>query len=146
MNATKGSLYASIQPDEYQVLLESFAQAFWETDAQGMVVTDSPSWRAYTGQTLEECLGEGWAKAVHPDDQDYALSQWQQAARLFQPVNAEFRLQWPGGGWRWTNVRATPILNADGTVRKWLGINIDIQDKNKPKMHSWPPKNAFGPL
>ncbi|OZI07654.1 histidine kinase, partial [Siphonobacter sp. BAB-5385] len=35
------------------------------------------------------------------------------------------------GGWRWTNVRATPILSPDGSIRKWLGINIDIQDKKE---------------
>ena len=33
---------------------ESWAQAVWETDADGVVVADSPSWRAYTGQTPEE--------------------------------------------------------------------------------------------
>ncbi len=117
--------------EEYQTLISSFAQAFWETDARGMVVTDSPSWRAYTGQSLQEWLGEGWASAVHPDDQAYALSQWQEAAGQLWPVNAEFRLQRPGGGWRWTNVRATPILHADGSVKKWLGINIDIQEKKE---------------
>ncbi|OZI05749.1 hypothetical protein BWI93_23985, partial [Siphonobacter sp. BAB-5385] len=111
MNSASQSAENSSQPAlsalEYQIFMESFAQAFWETDAKGMVTTDSPSWRAYTGQSLEEWLGEGWAKAVHPDDQEYALSQWQEAARLRQPVNAEFRLRSPTGGWRWTNVRAT---------------------------------------
>ncbi|PQA59716.1 PAS domain S-box protein [Siphonobacter curvatus] len=127
MDANKSSSHASVQTNEYQILLESFAQAFWETNAEGLVVVDSPSWRAYTGKSL----GEGWVKAVHPDDQEYALAQWQEAAKRLWPVNAEFRLQRPGGGWRWTNVRAIPILNADGSVKKWLGINIDIQAKKE---------------
>lgn len=131
MSSTDTGSKGFTSAEEYQTLLASFAQAFWETDAQGLVTTDSLSWRAYTGQSLEEWLGEGWSKAVHPDDQEYALSQWQEAARQLRPVNAEFRLQRPGGGWRWTNMRATPILNADGSVRKWLGINIDISEEKR---------------
>ncbi|WP_337270898.1 PAS domain-containing protein [Oryzifoliimicrobium ureilyticus] len=42
-----------------RLLIETWAQAVWETDASGVVVGDSPSWRAYTGQTLEEWLGYG---------------------------------------------------------------------------------------
>ncbi|PQA54579.1 PAS domain S-box protein [Siphonobacter curvatus] len=117
--------------EDYQTLIESFAQAFWETDAQGLVVSDSPSWRTYTGQSLEEWLGEGWITAVHPNDQTYALQQWKEAIAKNRPVDAEFRLKRPNGGWRWTNVRATRIYNADGTVKKWLGINIDISDKKE---------------
>ncbi|WP_347302427.1 PAS domain-containing protein [Croceibacterium sp. TMG7-5b_MA50] len=63
-----------------RLLTQSWAQAVWETDAEGVVVSDSPSWRAYTGQTLEQWLGYGWLDAVHPDDRIYAERQWQHAA------------------------------------------------------------------
>ncbi|RYZ49231.1 MAG: PAS domain S-box protein, partial [Sphingobacteriales bacterium] len=117
--------------DEYKRLAESFAQATWETDARGLVVTDSPSWRAYTGQTLDEWLGEGWVNAIHPDDRDYALRQWQQAVAGQRPVNAEFRLRSPDGGWRWTNVRARAIETPGGSVQKWVGLNIDISERKR---------------
>ncbi|PMD89761.1 hypothetical protein BWI97_24610 [Siphonobacter sp. BAB-5405] len=78
---------------DYQSLIESFAQACWETDAQGVVVSDSPSWRAYTGQSLEDWLGEGWITAVHPHDQPYALQQWKDAVAQNRSVDAEFRLK-----------------------------------------------------
>lgn len=117
--------------DEYKELVALFGQAVWETNAKGQVVTDSPSWRAYTGQSRQEWLGEGWTAAIHPDDQAYALHQWQQAVGSQLPVNAEFRLHSPDGGWRWTNVRATCILDADGSVKKWVGLNIDIDDQKK---------------
>ncbi len=34
----------------------------------GVVVEDSPSWRAFTGQTHEQWQGFGWLDALHPDD------------------------------------------------------------------------------
>lgn len=42
-----------------KLLIGNVAQAVWEADSSGYVVADSPSWRAYTGQTLEEWLGDG---------------------------------------------------------------------------------------
>jgi PAS domain S-box-containing protein len=109
-----------------RALVEAYAQAVWETDARGVVVADSPSWRAYTGQTLEEWLGDGWVDAIHPEDRAYALGQWRDSAAAGRDVDTEFRLKHKDEGWRWTNVRATPVRAPDGTILKWVGMNIDI--------------------
>jgi PAS domain S-box-containing protein len=110
----------------HRLLVESWAQAVWEVDANGVVVDDSPSWRAYTGQTLDEWLGDGWLDAVHPEDRTFAEQQWRDAIAAMRNVDADFRLHAPDGGWRWTNVRAAPVLDDEGQVVKWAGMNIDI--------------------
>lgn len=112
-----------------RLMLSAVAQAVWETDAAGRCVVDSPSWREFTGQTLEEWLGEGWIDAVHPDDRDYALATWHTAVRNETLVNAEFRLRHRDEGYCWTNVRAAPLRGAHGRVVKWLGMNIDIHER-----------------
>lgn len=114
-----------------RLLIESWAQAVWEADPDGVVVEDSPSWRAYTGQTVEEWLGYGWLDAVHPEDRAYAERQWREKVAARELVDAEFRLRAPDGGWRWTNVRAAPMLDVAGNVEKWLGLNIDIDDRRR---------------
>ena len=115
----------------HRMLICTFTQAIWETDAAGVVVKDSPSWRAYTGQTREEWLGYGWLNAIHPDDRAFAERQWREAMAAHSVVDAEFRLRAPDGGWRWTNVRAAPIMDASGTIAKWAGLNIDIDDRKR---------------
>ena len=112
-----------------RLMLSAVAQAVWETDAAGKCVVDSPSWREFTGQTLEEWLGDGWIDAVHPDDRDYALATWRTAVRNETIVNAEFRLRHRDEGYCWTNVRAAPLRGANGRVVKWLGMNIDIHER-----------------
>jgi len=101
-----------------RALLEGVAQAFWQTDARGVVVTDSPSWRAYTGQTVDEWMGYGWIKAIHPDDQEYAERQWRDAVASERSVDAEFRLRATDGSYRWTNVRAIPLRDQNGEIEK----------------------------
>lgn len=113
------------------LLIGSWAQAVWETDAEGVVVADSPSWRAYTGLTLEGWLGYGWLDAIHPDERGDAERQWREAIAARGLVNAEFRLRAPDGGWRWTNIRAAPVRNARGEIEKWAGMNIDIEDRKR---------------
>ncbi|SFU30479.1 PAS domain S-box-containing protein [Methylobacterium sp. 174MFSha1.1] len=115
----------------HRLLIESWTQAVWETDADGRVVADSSSWRAYTGQTVEEWLGYGWLDAIHPDDRAYAERQWREAIAARGQVNAEFRVRAPDGGWRWTNVRAAPVLDAGGAIEKWIGANIDIDERKQ---------------
>jgi PAS domain S-box-containing protein len=117
--------------ERFRGLVEGFGQTVWETDAQGRVVEDSPSWRALTGQSLQQWLGDGWADALHPEDRGPALAQWRETVAAGRKVNAEFRIQTRGGGWRWTNVRAVPLRGADGSVLKWVGMNIDIDDRKK---------------
>ena len=117
--------------ERFRVLVEATAQAVWETDAAGEGFEDSPTWRAYTGQTLAELLGSGWLDAVHPDDRAYAEQQWREAVAAGRNVNAEFRLKSPDGGWRWTNMHAAPLLATDGTIAKWVGMNIDIDNRKR---------------
>ncbi|MGX7703690.1 PAS domain S-box protein [Methylobacterium sp. Gmos1] len=118
----------------HRLLIESWAQAVWETDPDGVVVADSPSWRAYTGQTLAEWLGYGWLDAIHPEDRAYAERQWREAIAARGLVNAEFRLHAPGGRWRWTNVRAAPVLDASRAIETWVGVNIDVDDRKRAEV------------
>jgi len=112
-------------------LLESVVQALWETDPTGQVHLDSPSWRAYTGQSYQQWLSDGWVGGVHPDEQAVARHQWQQALGQHTALNANFRLHVPHGGWRWTQVRIHPIVEVSGQPRKWVGMAMDISEQKQ---------------
>lgn len=113
--------------ERFQALAEVSAQVVWTTDAAGVVTEDSPSWRAFTGQCLDEWLGLGWVNAVHPADRAHAGQQWQEAVERRTPISTRLRL-WhaPTRSWRDTQVRARPLRNDDGSVRGWMGMSIDL--------------------
>jgi PAS domain S-box-containing protein len=104
-------LFARLRENEerMRVLVDAVAHAVWETDAHGRVVVDSPSWRAFTGQSVEEWRGEGWADAVHPEDAERVRAQWRTAVEDGEIIDTEFRLRRPDGGWRWTHAHAAPV-------------------------------------
>ncbi len=111
-----------------RALVDASAQIVWTTDAEGAVLEDSPSWRAFTGQTYEEWKGWGWLDALHPEDRAPTAELWQRAVADKDPISTEYRLRHTSGEWRWTAVRAVPLLNPDGLVRGWIGMNADITE------------------
>ncbi|MEH3143887.1 MAG: PAS domain S-box protein [Methylobacterium frigidaeris] len=115
----------------FRGLVEGFGQTAWEADADGVIVADSPAWRAFTGQRLEEWLGYGWLDAIHPDDRAGTERKWRETIAARRPVDAEYRL-WhaASGSWRWSNVRAVPLTDPDGRIRKWAGMNIDVTERH----------------
>jgi two-component system CheB/CheR fusion protein len=113
----------------YKALIDASAQIVWSTDAQGQVVEDSPSWRSFTGQSMEERHGSGWLEAIHPDDRENVRQLWQHAVSRVTPIDTEYRLRHGTGEWRWTQAGAVPLRDSSGAVRQWIGMNIDISER-----------------
>ncbi len=113
----------------FQSLVEASAQIVWVTDSAGEGVDDSPSWRAFTGQTYEQWIGRGWIDAVHPDDRQNTLAKWEEAVNSRQMFEIEYRLRHHAGGYRWTQVRAVPEYAVDGSLESWVGMNTDITER-----------------
>ena len=114
------------KPESYQALIEASAQIVWTTDPGGAVVEDSPSWRSFTGQTYEQWKGFGGLEAVHPDDRERVSDLWRRAVAERAALETEYRIRHISGDWRWMAVRAVPVVQTDGLIREWVGMNIDI--------------------
>ena len=125
----------------YEALVKAATQIVWTTDASGAVVEDSPSWRAFTGQTYEQWKGFGWLNVFHPDDRERVAQQWRRCVAEHTPLEIEYRIRHINGDWRWTVARVVPVLNSDGSVREWIGSNTDITElkrsnEEREQLHS----------
>lgn len=117
-----------LSEERYRSLTVALAQIVWTTDPEGKTV-DIPQWRAYTGQTVDEVRGWGWLSAIHPDDQKHTIEVWAQAVQAKSICVNEYRLRGADGNYRYFLVRGVPVLNLDGSIREWLGICTDIDDR-----------------
>lgn len=114
-----------------QFLIDGIAIAVWETDSNGIVSVDSPSWRAFTGQTYDQYRGTGWLNALHPDDRSTTMRTWHDALNARDTLNVEYRIRSAAGDYRWTNSHATPVVGGLDSVVRWLGMTIDIDERKK---------------
>jgi PAS domain S-box-containing protein len=114
----------------WRALIEASAQIVWTAGANGEP-DDSPSMRAFTGQTLEQWRVDGMTKVVHPDDRAQMEAIWNQAIVTRVAFEAEFRLRHVSQEWRWVSVRGVPVeATADSPVA-WVGMNRDITGRRQ---------------
>jgi len=119
--------------ERYRSLVTATTQVVWITNAQGEVVEDCPSWRAYTGQTQQAIEGWGWMTALHPDDQARTHSVWAAAVGSPRLYETEYRVRRHDGAYRDFAVRGVPVVWGDGTIREWVGTCTDITDLKRAR-------------
>ncbi len=120
-----------LSEERYRSLAHASGQVVWRTGAEGKISADLPSWRAFTGQKVEETLGDGWADALHPADRERTLGAWSRAVQKKSLYDTEYRLRRHDGQYRYVSARATPVLEEDGAVREWIGVCADITERRR---------------
>src|SRR5450755_3126738 len=114
----------------YHALVRVLSSLVWTTAADGQIV-DMPEWRALTGQTVDEVRGWGWLNAVHPDDRERSASVWQTAVDTRSIYETEYRVRRWDGEYVWHQARGVAVFNHDGSIREWVGICVDIEDRKR---------------
>lgn len=103
----------------------------FRTDAFGRNTYINEQGREILGLTLEEAMGDGWARALHEDDREWVLAQWVSANRARLPFRTEYRFRHPDGRITWVLGEALPETNAAGEFRGYVGTVTDITDQKR---------------
>jgi PAS domain S-box-containing protein len=117
--------------ERFRALVDASAQLVWTTDPSGAVIEDSPSWRAFTGQTFEQWRGWGRLDVVHPDDARGVHERWRAVVDARKVVEGESRIRHVSGEWRWVIGRAVPLLDAQDELRGWVCSAVDISERKR---------------
>lgn len=110
----------------YRTLIQAISQIVWTRSAAGEFVERQLAWEEFTGQSPDEYLGWGWLDVIHEDDRLRVKQNWKRAVEAASPYYAEYRLRSRDHIYRWVAVRAAPVLEANGSVREWIGTHSDI--------------------
>lgn len=114
---------------QYRSLVRATSQIVWQTNASGEVVEDIPTWREFTGQSVDECIGWGWLNAVHPTDQQHVAELWSHAVETKSFYEVECRIRNRVNEFGDFIVRGVPILDKNGQITSWVGTGTDITEK-----------------
>jgi PAS domain S-box-containing protein/putative nucleotidyltransferase with HDIG domain len=82
----------------------------------------------YVGLPSEDLSGWKWITVLHPDDAGRVQAARDLAAKTHAPIELECRLRRFDGQYRWHEIRSRALLDEDGSIRKWIGTAIDIED------------------
>jgi len=112
-------------------IINTIPMAAWTSRPDGYCDFINQVWLDYAGMTAEKARGWGWAEAIHPDDRKKLVEDWQSCLASGTPVDMEARIRRFDGSHRWFLIRANPLMDESGSIVKWYGANIDIEERKR---------------
>jgi PAS domain S-box-containing protein len=112
-------------------IIDTIPTLAWSAGPDGSADFLNRRWLGYTGFSAEQAQGWGWRAALHPDDVKGLMEYWQLALASGEPVEAEARMRRFDGVYRWFLFRANPLRDESGTIIKWYGMNVDIEERKQ---------------
>src|SRR5215472_11014979 len=112
-------------------LIETIPAMAFVTRPDGANEFVSRQWIEFSGFSSDESAGADWAASIHPDDLEQHAAKWRAACANGEPFENESRHRDVHGHYRWLLVRAVPLRNGQGEIRKWYGTAIDVEDRKR---------------
>ena len=116
---------------QYRALVEHSPTMVWRAGIDTRCDYFNATWLAFTGRTLEQEVGNGWAEGIHPDDMERCLSIYLSNFAARTPFEMKYRLRRADGAFRHLFDRGVPYTDADGVFAGYIGSCIDIDDRTK---------------
>lgn len=113
----------------FRILAESAPVGIFTTDSQGSTTYVNPRWCQISKLNFEEALGNGWLKAVHPEDMENLALNWEKSASASIASNAEYRFINPDGFVVWVIGQAVPQKDDNGNIYGYIGTITDITER-----------------
>jgi PAS domain S-box-containing protein len=98
----------------------------FHTDVDGRCLSVNMRWCEITGLEQGEALGEGWTRAVHPDDRERIIEEWSRATRDDRAFETKFRFRRPDGAITPVLGQALPKRDTRGRISGFIGVIVDL--------------------
>jgi PAS domain S-box-containing protein len=112
--------------DHYRHWIRLNPHVPWVLDSTGAVIEASPRWEQYTGQKLDDALGNGWKRMLHPDDLAHTDEAIRQSLATGLPIDIEYRVAGQGGEWTRMRSRGSPRFSPAGALIGIYGVVEEI--------------------
>ena len=113
----------------FRSLADSAPVLIWTAGLDTLCDYFNKPWLDFTGRTLAEETGNGWANGVHPDDVQACVETYLQAFERRENFRMEYRLRHHDGTYRWLLNTGVPRFSPEGTFMGYIGSCVDINDR-----------------
>jgi PAS domain S-box-containing protein len=112
--------------DSFRLLADRAKVMIWTSGPDKLCDWFNRAWLKFTGRTMEQELGNGWAEGVYPDDLLRCLSVYTTAFDSRQEFSMEYQLRRHDGVYRLVFDIGSPYFSSDDELLGYFGSCIDV--------------------
>lgn len=120
-----------LNTSEYRLLVEHSPVLVWRAGLDAKCDYFNDTWLAFTGRSLQDELGDGWAGGVHADDLEPCVDTFRDHFARRAPFEMEYRLRRHDGVYRYIFDCGVPFDHDDGTFAGFIGSCVDVDDRRR---------------
>src|SRR5262249_43428432 len=126
LQASEATLRESEQ--RFRIVADAAPVLIWMSGVDKLCTFFNKRWLEFTGRSLEQEMGNGWAEGVYSNDLQQCLQTYTEAFDARKPFVMQYRLRRNDGEYRWISDDGVPRYEADGTFGGYIGSCVDVTD------------------
>jgi len=115
--------------ERFRLMADTAPVLIWMAGTDSLCTFFSRPWLEFTGRSLEQEQGNGWAEGMHPDDRERCLESYLSAFRARRDFQLEYRLRRADGVYRWIADAGVPRYLPNGDFAGYIGSCFDITER-----------------
>jgi len=115
----------------FRYMADSAPVLIWMSGTDKKCTYFNKHWLEFTGRSIQQELGDGWAENVHSDDLPRRLETYVTAFEARQEFQMEYRLRRHDGEYRWILDRGVSRFAAANKFAGFIGSCIDITERKQ---------------
>jgi PAS domain S-box-containing protein len=115
--------------ERFRLVANTAPVLIWMSGPDKLCNFFNQGWLNFTGRSLAEELGEGWASSVHPDDLKHRREIYSASFDARVDFEMEYRLRRFDREYRWIVDYGVPRFELDGTFCGYIGSCVDITER-----------------
>jgi two-component system sensor kinase FixL len=112
----------------FRIVADAAPVLIWMAGVDKLCTFFNKPWLEFTGRTLEQEMGNGWAEGVHRDDLQRCLKTYTEAFDARKPFVMQYRLRRNDGEYRWLSDQGVARYDAQGKFSGYIGSCVDVTE------------------